>query len=151
MSQLKAFLDDPTLAVRKPPGPRRAKALSPLEVAVDDASRRAESGDWEGAKGSSFIGLYALCHRMVYGILPCELQELGCFRAAAKQAALVAHTAFGDDPSEMAEFVRWAWEREKARAKWARSQHFDRNRMGWRMQFSRGLETDYRVAKAQRR
>ena len=130
---------------------RRRSHLTPLEIVVDDASRRAASGDWAGAKGGTLVGLYALCHRMVYGVLPGELEQVGLFRQACKQAASLMHELFSDDASAVAAFVRWSWEREKRRNAWAQSKQIERNRLGWRAQFSRALETDYRVASKQRR
>lgn len=129
---------------------RRRLHLHPIEVAVDDAKRRATSGDWEGAKGSTFIGLHALCHRMVYGIIPEELYAEGVMRAAVRNAASALHQMFGDDGHEMADFVRWTWEREKRKSTWAQANGYDRNRLMWKWQFSRSLLTDYRIARSQK-
>lgn len=130
---------------------RRSKALSPVEVAIDDASRRAKSGEWAGSKGKTFVGLYAMCHRLVYGVIPSEVQDVAGFSAASKNAARALHELFADDPHEMASFIRWAWEVEKRKNAWAQSKAIDRKRLGWRAQFSRALETDYRIYLKQRR
>jgi hypothetical protein len=129
------------------PAPKRAKRvhLTSVEVAVDDASRRALSGEWEGAKGATFVGLYAMCHRMVYGVTPSELQLQSVFNVAAKTARKAMHELFNDDAAEFAAFIRWAWEAEKRKAAWAQQKAFDRRRLSWRYQFSRSLETDYRI------
>jgi hypothetical protein len=138
----------------KEKGPRtrtRAKALAPIEVAMDDAKRRAASGDWSAAKGSSFVGLYAICHHMIYGVVPDELFQAGVYKVAAKIAANALHDLFADDPDAMAAFVRWCWVREKRKHNWALGNGFDRNRLGWKWQFSRALLTDYRVSTSQKR
>jgi hypothetical protein len=127
------------------------KQLLPVEVALDDARRRAGSGEWEGAKGSTLVGLYALCHQLIYGIVPEELRELPAFRGAAKQAAGFVHAHFGDDYGAAAAFVKWAWEREKKKHVWALKNGATRNRMSWRLQFSASLLTDWRVERQPRR
>lgn len=118
---------------------------------MDDARRRAESGDWEEARGSSLVGLYALCHEMIYGVVPEELFAIAEYRTAAKVAARMMHENFNDDPSEVAAFIRWSWEREKRKNNWAQAKGFDRKRLGVRWQFSLGLLTDYRIARSQKK
>jgi hypothetical protein len=130
---------------------RRAKPMDPVDVAILDAKKRAETGEWNWSKGATFVGLYAMCHQMIYGVVPDELYTTGTFRAAARSAANALHVLFDDDACAFAEFVRWSWEREKRKHNWALAQGFDRNRMSWKLQFSRALLTDYRIAKAQRR
>ena len=121
------------------------KQLTPLEVAIDDATHRAKSGDWDDAKGATLVGLYALCHRLIYGIVPDELQELPTFHAAAKLAKAITHAHFADDFASSAVFVKWCWEREKRKDTWARRNGIDRNRMSWRLQFSASMVTDWRI------
>lgn len=133
------------------PRVRRSRAMTPVEVAIDDASRRAKSGEWAGSKGKTFVGLYAMCHRLVYGVVPSELEERGAFFAAQKHAARALHELFNDDVQLMAEFVRWSWEVEKRKHAWAQSRTIDRKRLSWRVQFSRALETDFRIYLKQRR
>jgi hypothetical protein len=139
----------------KPTGPRlrmkRAKPMTLVEIAIDDARRRAASGEWAGAKGAVLVGLYAMCHRMVYGIIPSELFEVPTFRAAAKMAAKAMHELFGDDPAEVAAFVKWSWQVEKRKNEWAQTKSVDRKHLGWRAQFCRSLETDYRIWQKQGR
>lgn len=129
----------------------KAKSMPPIEVALDDAKRRAKSGDWEGSKGATFIGLYALCHEMVYGVVPDELYEQQTFRAAAKFALKVLRDRFEDDADQCAAFMRWSWEREKRKHTWAQANGLDRNRLGWKLQFATTMLTDYRVALSQKK
>jgi hypothetical protein len=88
---------------------------------------------------------------MIYGVVPSELLEQQSFRAAARAAAKAMHELFDDDATAVAAFVRWAWEVEKRKNTWAQSKSIDRRRLGWRVQFSRALETDYRIYLKQRR
>ena len=131
--------------------PRRTKTLSLVEAAIDDARRRATTGEWENSKGSTFVGLYSLCHQMVYGVVPGELLDVPTFRAAAKHAARALHELFADDPAEVASFIRWTWEAEKRKNTWAQKMTIDRKRLGWKAQFSRSVQTDYQIAQKQRR
>lgn len=139
-----------------PPGRPRVRRggrrkLSPLDVALDDAERRSKSGDWDGAKGATLVGLYAFCHRLTYSVVPDELQDPRLFFAAAKRAATLVHDQFNDDFGSAVSFVVWSWEREKRKEAWARGCGADRNRMSWRLQFSAALITDWRVDSRRRR
>lgn len=130
---------------------KRAKPLTEVDVAIRDAKRRAASGEWAGSKGSTFIGLYAMCHEMVYGVIPDELYSAGMFRAAAKSAANALHELFDDEPVRVVLFIKWAWEREKRKNEWALRQGFDRNRLSWKWQFSPNMLTDWRISLTQKR
>lgn len=136
-------------------GPRIRKRgakqhLDPIDVALADAKRRAASGDWDAASGATFVGLYALCHSMVYGVTPDELRNTVTMRAAARAAKNLLHSTFVDDGEQMAQFVRWCWEREKRKHEWARSRGVERLRLGVKFQFSPAMVTDYRVECASR-
>jgi hypothetical protein len=144
------FLDDPTKKHRVA-GAQRARPLADIDAAMLSAEGRAKSGDWVGADARTMLGLYAWCHRSVYGIAPVELEGVGEFRIAARAALRVLHERFDDDPAQCAIFIRWSWKREKERAAWASREKKDRNRMGWRLQFSDKQVTDFRVAASARR
>jgi hypothetical protein len=146
---LSDFLQNDPSKVARLNHAKRAKGLSDLEVAVAEAERRARTADWEDADARAFVGFYAWCHRSVYGVLPVELDAIGEFKIAVRAAVRVLRERFDNDAVEMARFIRWSWVREKARSTWARSQNVDRNRMGWRLQFSDRQITDHRVAKSQ--
>lgn len=152
MSAVAAFISHVQESKRGGPRPRvKAKPLTPVQVAVKIAKARAISGDWSDAKPAAFVGLHCICHQMIYGITPLELDQQALFRAAARLAAKAQHELFNDDPHELAEFVRWSWSREKGKNTWAQQKQVERNRLNWRWQFSRSLVTDYRIAISQRR
>lgn len=127
------------------------KKRGDLELAIADAERRAASGEWEEATGRSFVGLYALCHRIVYGVLPEDLAEKGALGLAAKMANTCLHTSFGDDRSAFVEFIKWTWDREKSRELWRLQNGKQGGRIGIRLQFSGSLITDHRVDLARRK
>lgn len=138
----------PIAGLMTPPtarGSRNSGAMSELERVMTDARARAKSGDWDGARAPTFVGLYAVCHEMVYQVPPGELDVTMEFRGAARAALGLLNDVFQGDGAQFAHFVKWSWTREKNRATWAASKNFDRKRMGWRMQFSASLVTDYRI------
>lgn len=141
---LEGFLADPAKR-GKLRDARRSKPLSDLEVVVSNAEARARSGEWADADARALVGLYAWCHRSVYGVLPIELELAGEFRTAVRCAGLLAHKHFADDMVSVVLFIKWSWKREKGRAKWAREKKIERNRMGWRLQFSARQVTDFLV------
>lgn len=149
VSSFEPIQKQPRLRVKQQPKPQPTRAkrvhMNKVEIAIDEASRRALSGEWEGSKGATFVGLYAMCHRMVYGVTPSELALQPVFNAAAKMARAMMHELFDDQPEQFAAFIRWAWEVEKRKAAWAQAKAVDRRRLSWRYQFSRSLETDYRI------
>lgn len=146
-ASLQKFLDyGPKRAPRK-----RKPKPAPLKQAIEDAQRRSSSGDWDDATGATFVGLYALCHRLIYGVEPADLVPRGPFQAAAKAAKTCLHANFDDDPSDFVDFIRWTWVREEKREAWARANHKERGRISIRLQFSPSLITDYRVDRERRR
>ena len=151
MTSCTAMFVQSVAKIKQQPKTRTRKQLALIDVAVDEAQRRARTGDWEDAKAATFVGLYALCHRLVYGVLPSELVAAGTFKLAVRMAAKAKHELFHDDGIALVEFVRWTWEREKRKNSWAQSKSVDRNRMSWKWQFSRAMETDYRIHLSQKR
>lgn len=133
--------------------PRRSagRRATPLEEALVDARARATSGDWSGAGGASLVGLYAHCHEALYGVRPAELDDRGQFVGAARSAATIVREHFGGDCDAAAAFVRWTWIRERGREEWAAREGKDRGRMGFRLQFSARLVTDFKVDATRRR
>lgn len=140
--RLDAFL---THSGKKRAGSSRGKKFTPFELAVRDAERRAESGDWTKATGKTLVGLYALCHRMIYGVVPAELDDKVTMKIAAKMARGQLHRHFDDDVDAAVEFIKWAWEREKSRENYALANGRTRSRMGFRWQFGDAIVTDFRV------
>lgn len=138
------FLEDPTKTARAP-GAVRPKGQPEIVIAMNAAEVCAKTGDWGEANARTILGLYAYCHRSVYGVAPAELENIGEFKIASRAALRVLHDRFDDDAAACAIFVRWSWKREKERSDWATKNNRDRNRMGWRLQFSDRQVTDFRV------
>jgi len=118
------------------------KALSWAEEAM-------RTGDWGDAAPRHYVAAYALLHERTYGVAPAELTPTTRLHAAGMAANLLRRE-FDGEPGEMAAFLRWTWQREKERETWRRANGRDGGRIGYRLQFTGGLLTDYRVAKARR-
>lgn len=98
------------------------------------------------------VALWARCHEQVYGAAPAELAG-PIWWAAASAAGKLVRDEFGGDITRAVEFMRWVWNREKAREAKARHDGDDRvSRIGWRLLFAqRYLLTDYRISLARSR
>lgn len=123
----------------------RTQKRSKIELLIEDAKTRSLSGDWSDANGLTFVGLFALCHRVVYGVMPAELQEAKAINVTARMARKCMHAHFEDDSAEVALFIKWAWEVEKRKNTWAMGQGFDRAPLTCFGQFSARLITQYKV------
>lgn len=142
-ARLSEFLDHKEFV----PKPKRARGrkLSSLESSIAEATRRSKAGDWGGSTGRVFVGLYAICYRLVYGKLPIDIETHQEFMFAARLANTSLHVHFNDDPDAFVEFIKWTWEREKRRVLRALEQGYDRQRVIARYQFSKAYVEDYRV------
>jgi len=136
-----------------PTAPRRngrsSGKLSKLEVSVQNAERRAVEGDWgEDVDGAVLVGLYAMCHRLVYGVLPLELEKAQEFRRAAGTAMTMLQRHFQGRAGDFVEFVKWAWAEEKRKHQWAVQQVpvVQRKRLLWQFLFVERMLTDYRIS-----
>jgi hypothetical protein len=128
---------------RKPARGRRQDHGRGLVDAVAEAEDLREAGDWSTAEARHLVGLYALCHDHVYGVMPEELRA--AFPAAVASAAKLLREDFSGDVSRAVVFVRWVWARENARER-RRTAGEGAFRIGWRLMFaSRALLTDWKV------
>lgn len=131
-------------AARKKKAARRVRSESKAAVA-EQVARMEEmrrTGDWSAANAGTFVALYRACHMHVYGTEPEELA--GAEWSRAKLAAHRVLEGFGFDNGLMVDFVRWAWAKEQRQHE--RAAGTDRRRMGWRLQFSASMVTDYKVS-----
>lgn len=128
-------------APKKPTGLRSAGAKDVLRTIEETEVMRA-SGDWVGARPRNMVALYVLCHRHVYGVDPLELSGKA-WTAACLMAARIIANEFDDDVKRCVAFLAWTWSRE--RRAHAHAAGAERRRLGWRLQFSAALLTDYRV------
>jgi hypothetical protein len=126
-------------------GQRKRTTVPDVHVAMHDAERRASDADWTHVTGRVFVGLYALCHRVVYRVVPTELENPQLYAQACRQAELCYRRNFRDDPDACVEYVKWAWTRERGRRDWALSKGIDRNRLRPRQLFSQAFVDDYHV------
>ena len=107
------------------------------------AATRAASREWDTAFSQDLVGLYSLLHERVYGVIPDELDGPAYFAAVAA-AARTCTTLGGAE--KVFEFIRWTWKREDQREQKRRDENSGGGRIGWRLQFSPAMITDYRVA-----
>ena len=115
-----------------------------FDKAVREAEAMMRGGDWADAKPLHFVALYVVLHEGVYGVSPGELGPQQRLQACGFAHRLLKHE-FDEEPAAMAAFVRWTWQREKEREQWRRANARSGGRIGWRLQFSGTLLTDYRI------
>jgi hypothetical protein len=117
--------------------------------AIVEMDAMAESGDWSAAKGHHLVALYAWCHNAVYGVEPLELDSRA-WAIAGTCATRMVEQHFDQDPGKAIEFMRWAWDREREREEWRRANGRSGRRIGWQLQFSGSLITDWKLDIARR-
>lgn len=129
------------------PEPKKRKgvvAAKPAAIAatMGEAALMKAADDFSEAEPRHVVALYALLHRAVYGVEPAELRAAEWTLAVMAVRRLVDREFDGSVP-KLVELLRWTWRRE-IRAH-ARANGSERRRIGWRLQFSPSLVTDYRV------
>lgn len=133
-------------------GPSRPSSIGDASwlKAREQADGMMRGGDWTGAIARHFAAAYELLHERVYGVAPAEMTPP--YRSiSAAMAARLLEKEFGGDPDKMADFMRWAWSREKGREEWRRKNNGGRGgRITPRTMFGGYLVTDYRVDVARR-
>jgi hypothetical protein len=127
---------------------RRAMSRSTIDRIVAETARRREAKDWKGAKPGNLVALWAWCHGAVYGVVPEEVSYPAQFGKACIRAAQVLKASFDGDVVRCVDFVRWTWSREMRRRKNVEANQ--ERRIGWALQFSPGMVSDWRVSTAGR-
>ncbi len=135
-------LDEPSTAPSKKSPPRSRNFDRSFREACDYA-RKIVEGVWEAQTPAHLVGLYAVLHEHVFGVLPLELKQ--DFQAAVSSAGKLCRDEFGGDVLATQRFVAWCWARVNKRRKRS-SPEDDTFRPGWRLQFkSRNWLTDYKA------
>jgi hypothetical protein len=115
------------------------------EVARVEMRAMLESGDWSTATGIHLVVFFEFLHAEVYGVAPLEVDAKVRFLATGAAIRLV-EKFFESDFGACASFMIWKWKREAASLKWRRESGRDPGRpIGWRLQFSPVLVTEYRM------
>jgi len=132
---------------------RREPGVDKLSRAhlIAEADEMRKSGDYDDLRAGHMVALYVLCHHRVYGVYPAELDSPKTFGLARFAAARLLKQHLRDDPKLAARFIQWTWVREEGREKWRRQNGREGARVGWALQFSAGLVTEYRVDLARKR
>ncbi len=99
-------------------------------------------GLWEAKGADDLVGLYAVLHEHVFGVLPLELQQE--FLMARASADKLVREEFAGDYLEAQRFVAWCW---KSLVKSRKKNPDSDFRPGWRFQFkARKWLTDYKAS-----
>ena len=131
-------------------GERPAKKRKPISKAQAanaraDAKARSLSGDWAGARGLTLVALWEYMHELVYGVAPADLLAPADWLRAAATANRFLDDAFAGDANALVDFMRWTWRREEGREQWRRENGKSGGRIGYRLQFSGSILSDFRV------
>lgn len=116
---------------------------------VGEATANIETGDWSDATPSTFLGLFAVLHKEVYGV-----ETDSEIRAEWRTARVVVGRFVREEftrADEVVEFMRWAWVREQEREEWRRRNGRGGFRLTWRLLFGARQLADYRLDVARRR
>lgn len=128
---------------------RAPRAQIDLKRAYDAMVAMKDKDDFAGAEPIHLVVLYLELHLRVYGVEAADCTGSDRVGAIARAKDFVRD--FFDGSSERAvEFLRWTWQREKAREKWRRENNAGGKRITWRLQFSAALVTDYRLDQARK-
>jgi len=136
-------LVDAKVAAKKRRGPPKLSGER-VETARAEVATYAASGEWDAATPLHLVLFYESRHAEVYGTPPLELDAKARFLAVGA-AKSVVEKYFDGDVARAAHFVFWVWQREQERETWRRANGRDGGRIGWRLQFSASLVSDYRV------
>jgi ribosomal protein S1 len=127
----------------KPVKKKREKRRSEIEIYVKDAKNRSKTGCWDNATGKTFVGLYAMCHEIVYGFIPTELMTNSHLWVSNKCANSIFVEIFNRDGDLFVEFIKWSWEEEKKKKIWAMRKGVTFKVLDIRSQFSKSLVDRY--------
>ncbi len=130
--------------------PARGRGVSAAQRRrhMELAEQLCRTEEWAAAKPGVLVALYAKLHAHVYGVLPAELDSPREWLQACRAAGLLVKRDFGGDAARAVDFMAWCWDREEGRERWRREHGRDGGRIGWRLQFSRSLLSDWRVDQA---
>jgi hypothetical protein len=136
------------VAAGRPPRAKQPRSVGPKAIAKDrgQAQIMYAKGDWTDAQPRHLVALYALLHRKVYGV---EAEELAgqVYARAVFAARRLLDGTFRGDFEQALDFMRWAWERERARHRWRKESGREPTRIGWSLMFGGSLLSDWRLAR----
>lgn len=138
-----AFAAPAVARLERPRRSFRGSSTAAVDRAKEETARFLDAGDWSQARGTHLVALYAWLHEKVYGVETAELDGKS-WAAAASMAQRMVDSYFDRSFEKAVAFMHWTWRREQERDKWARANGRSRGRVGWRLQFSGTIVTDYR-------
>lgn len=127
--------------------PKKRKGLrgagkNEIGTSLEEVGEMRAKGEWKSARPRHFVALYWQLHQHVYKLAPAELRGRE-WTAACLAAKRMIDVDFQGDLDRFVEFIVWTWRREKYLN--AKDESGTRRRLGWRLQFSPSLATDYRL------
>lgn len=132
--------------------PRKRSAGSLRKKHIEEVAERMRRKDWDGMTPGKLVALYWICHEMVYGHPPVEIDKVSAWEIAMKAAGSMVRRHFDGDIERAITFMRWVWTREQEREKWRRENKRDGQRLTWRNQFTQDfLISDWLTAGERRR
>ena len=109
---------------------------------VEAARAMAAEDSWGEARPLHFVALHAVLFEAVYEFAPLDLTPQTRMTACGMVSALQKQV-FGDDPSKVASYLKWVWQREEEREAWRRKNGRGGKVVGWRLIFGRNLLNEY--------
>lgn len=134
-----------------PPATEKKRRAAPTttkqarEKFCTEAEQFRKDGAWEKFTPGHFVALYGICHERVYGCWPAELTQGAVFSLAKFAAVRILKHEFDDNVGAMRAFITWTWMREQRNEQWRRDNQKEGRRIGWKLQFSPTLVSDFRV------
>lgn len=135
---------------KRKPQTRRGSRPETFVRLGEEAFEFATSKVWHRFTPRHLVAFWAKLHGRVYGVDPCAELAGKAGLAATGMARAFVENQFGGDMAEAVEFLRWTWKRERSREDYRRANGGKGGRIGWRLQFSATLVTDYRIDLARR-
>lgn len=138
------------LAAEEPKKPRALRGLGDAahSTACGEASEAIARSDFSLFLPRHFVALYDLLHQRVYGLAPSELVPK-TRTIAAGMAKRLLDREFEGDRGEMAQYMRWVFNREAGRHAWRVREGKPLTRIGFGFCFGGALVTDWRLALTQ--
>lgn len=135
--------------VENPRSKSRTIPASRFDKSMRETEGMVASGEWDDCGARHLVALYAILHRKIYGI-ESEMTSTDRYQATML-AGNFAKRHFGGEHVEVAEYMRWIWNREAGREKWRRENSREGGHLGVRLVFSAGCVTEYRLAMARKK
>jgi hypothetical protein len=134
----------------KKPVKRRGPKAETFAKLSEEAFELIGSKRWSELTPRHLVAQWCKLHEHFYGVPVYQEVDGKAGLAAIAMAKTLVEREFRGDYEKACAFMRWTWQRERGREKWRREMGRSGGRIGWRLQFSSTLVTDYRLDLARR-